>query len=202
MNEKICGIYAIKNIRNRCVYIGSTRDISRRFYAHVQALKHGKHSSDGLQADFNAGDEFQFSIVMRLPDSSTPREIAFYERRYIVAFQSRTIYGCGYNDKLPSAMFSLPEIKEDWNGLWYKFDILEAVESTGASVCSLLGRNEYSNMRDGYIVRNTSIRKVCEVLGCERSDLIEPYPDIFPEECYKTFSIRGIIDIRKRTARR
>jgi predicted GIY-YIG superfamily endonuclease len=45
----ISGIYYIKNITNNKLYIGSSKDILKRFYEHKRLLRHNKHHSIRLQ---------------------------------------------------------------------------------------------------------------------------------------------------------
>jgi predicted GIY-YIG superfamily endonuclease len=39
------GIYAIRNIRNSKLYVGSSAKIEHRFSVHVQRLRTGKHEN-------------------------------------------------------------------------------------------------------------------------------------------------------------
>jgi len=62
---KDCGIYAIENLINGRIYIGSTNDFIRRFRDHRATLDRGVHKNKFLQNDFNkcGSDAFQFSII-------------------------------------------------------------------------------------------------------------------------------------------
>lgn len=51
--EKIIGIYYIKCLINKKVYIGSSTNIHIRFSKHLSLLKHNKHSNQYLQNSFN-----------------------------------------------------------------------------------------------------------------------------------------------------
>jgi group I intron endonuclease len=60
-----CGIYCITNKLNKKFYLGSSNNIERRFYRHVNDLKNNKHSNCHLQRSWNkyGVSAFGFSIV-------------------------------------------------------------------------------------------------------------------------------------------
>lgn len=62
---QLIGIYRIINIANGKSYIGSSRNIRKRFYMHLWQLRKGKHHSKHLQRAWNFfGDsEFYFAII-------------------------------------------------------------------------------------------------------------------------------------------
>ena len=59
------GIYLIKNIVNNKIYIGSAKDINRRWVQHKSSLRLQTHHSKKLQNGFNkyGVDAFVYSIV-------------------------------------------------------------------------------------------------------------------------------------------
>jgi group I intron endonuclease len=61
------GIYIIRNIVNNHIYIGSTKDFSKREYSHFNSLKNNKHHSKYLQNAFNkyGEDNFKFEVIHR-----------------------------------------------------------------------------------------------------------------------------------------
>jgi group I intron endonuclease len=65
MQNKICGIYYIKNTLNNNMYIGQSVNIKTRFCAHRSSLKNNKHYNEKLQEDFNKYgiDIFEFGIL-------------------------------------------------------------------------------------------------------------------------------------------
>lgn len=68
--EKICGIYKIQNSINGKVYIGSSKDIYRRWSDHKSSLKRNAHHSYKLQRAWNkyGADNFTFDIIQIVED--------------------------------------------------------------------------------------------------------------------------------------
>ena len=66
------GIYLIKNLSNKKIYIGSALNISNRFSTHKYKLKNQKHKNQHLQAAWNKyGEEnFEFSILEIVDDAN------------------------------------------------------------------------------------------------------------------------------------
>jgi len=65
MNEGQSGIYAITNIINNKIYLGSTNDFVRRWKEHKAALQQSKHPNPHLQSSWNkyGEDAFEFDIL-------------------------------------------------------------------------------------------------------------------------------------------
>jgi len=63
--EKICGVYKIENLVNGKVYIGSSKDIYKRWNEHLNYLHNKKHHSCHLQFSWDKYGEnnFKFEIV-------------------------------------------------------------------------------------------------------------------------------------------
>lgn len=75
------GIYIIENVNNKKVYIGSTIvTIGKRFKQHIAKLKLNKHSSKGLQTDFNevGTSGFTYTMLEEVNDFSKIRDIERY----------------------------------------------------------------------------------------------------------------------------
>jgi group I intron endonuclease len=64
-----CGVYQIVNIANGKKYIGSSNQLSRRFYLHKWDLRRGKHHSITLQRAWDKyGEEnFVFTVLFTCP---------------------------------------------------------------------------------------------------------------------------------------
>lgn len=59
---KLIGIYKIQNkVNNKC-YIGSSIDITNRFYVHLSSLRHNKHQNIYLQNAWNKYGEDNFDV--------------------------------------------------------------------------------------------------------------------------------------------
>lgn len=62
----VCGIYKIENKENGKVYVGSSKDINKRWYAHRTALMNKKHHNAKLQHAWNKSGgkiELEYSIL-------------------------------------------------------------------------------------------------------------------------------------------
>ena len=95
MENKICGIYMIKNKINGNIYIGQAADIYERWKEHISLLRRGKHVNNHLQRAWNkyGSDNFEFSIVEECSENAlNDREIC-----WISEYDS---YHNGYNQTL------------------------------------------------------------------------------------------------------
>ena len=63
MND--CGVYSITNLKNGKVYIGSSKNISDRWWHHKYDLRLNKHSNIHLQRSYNkyGEDSFKFQVL-------------------------------------------------------------------------------------------------------------------------------------------
>ena len=61
----ISGIYQIRNLVNNKIYIGSSKNLSTRFYRHRHFLKRNKHHARHLQSSWNkyGKDNFVFEVL-------------------------------------------------------------------------------------------------------------------------------------------
>lgn len=104
-------IYAIKNLVNNKVYIGSTKSLLRRKYAHFYMLKNNKHYSTHLQNAYNlhGKDKFAFYMLEECSlEQRAEREI------YHINVNRATDTNFGYNQMEPNGShFTCPlEIRE------------------------------------------------------------------------------------------
>lgn len=86
MENKIIGVYAIKNTANSKVYIGSSISINERWREHKRDLKSNKHHSQHLQKAWNKYGEdcFEFNIL----EECNREETLIREQYYLDKFQS------------------------------------------------------------------------------------------------------------------
>ena len=47
------GIYALKNIQTKLIYIGQTINFEHRFHAHINAFKANRNVNKDLQSDYD-----------------------------------------------------------------------------------------------------------------------------------------------------
>jgi group I intron endonuclease len=80
------GIYSIENSANGKKYIGSSKNMARRWIRHVKDLKSGIHHSVKLQRSFNKHgfSGFKFKIIIKCSVGN----LIFYEQKAIDAFNS------------------------------------------------------------------------------------------------------------------
>ena len=62
---KIPGVYSIRNVKSKKVYVGSSVDVQRRFIHHRCLLNRGKHWNTHLQASFykHGLESFTFELL-------------------------------------------------------------------------------------------------------------------------------------------
>lgn len=87
------GIYKITNIKNDKVYVGSSKDIEKRWNQHVNSLKNNTHHSSKLQRSYNKTKDksiFQFEVI----EETTEDELKKREQYYIDLYDS---FNSGYN---------------------------------------------------------------------------------------------------------
>ncbi|MCK4522264.1 MAG: GIY-YIG nuclease family protein [Nanoarchaeota archaeon] len=99
------GIYKIENMLNGKVYIGSSKDIKKRWAAHQSDLRLDKHHSSHLQYSFNKyGTEvFKFSLVLKC----TLERMPYFENLYVGIYKS-TERKYGYNMTTPHPVNGAP----------------------------------------------------------------------------------------------
>jgi group I intron endonuclease len=70
--RKINGIYLIKNNISNTIYVGSSKNILRRFTTHKRELRSGKHLNKYLQRSWNKYEEenFEFQIIEECSEES------------------------------------------------------------------------------------------------------------------------------------
>lgn len=74
----ISGIYKIVNLKNGKFYLGSSKNIKRRWYIHKSSLKHNKHHCTYLQRSWNkhGGQNFSFEVIKEMPGATEPELLA------------------------------------------------------------------------------------------------------------------------------
>ena len=81
--EIISGIYQIKNKVNNKIYIGSSKDIYKRWRYHIANFKGNRHCNKYFQASWNkyGEDNFEFSILEKVTNLEDLKDI---EQRYLL----------------------------------------------------------------------------------------------------------------------
>lgn len=90
--RKIWGVYKILNTENNKVYIGSSKNINKRFQDHKWELNKGIHINKHLQHSWNkyGSDKFLFEIIEIIDDDTnkTNEFLRNLETKYILKFKS------------------------------------------------------------------------------------------------------------------
>lgn len=84
--SKISGVYLIKNIINRKIYIGSSLNVNKRINKHFAELRRGKHYNILLQRTYNKYGESSF-IYGLLEDNLSSNIIVNKEQYYLDLYQ-------------------------------------------------------------------------------------------------------------------
>ena len=77
------GIYAIKNILNNKMYIGSTSSFKRRWRRHRQALRGNYHHSPHLQRSYNKLGESKFVFIVLEECENIRDTLILLEQKYM-----------------------------------------------------------------------------------------------------------------------
>ncbi len=88
------GIYIIKNLINRKVYVGSSINIYHRKYTHFSCLKRNKHLNNYLQNAFNkyGKDNFEFYVLEFIEENKL-----IAREQYWIDYYDATNRKIGYN---------------------------------------------------------------------------------------------------------
>ena len=95
--ERVAGVYAIHNRLTRAAYVGSSRDLGRRFAEHRFRLEAGLHGAAGLQADWRrfGAEAFEWRVLRALaPDDAL---LELHERAEMLRLDA---FGHGYNRRV------------------------------------------------------------------------------------------------------
>jgi group I intron endonuclease len=73
----VIGVYAIVNTANHKAYVGSSKNIKKRFLCHTSFLRRGKHHCSHLQSSFSlhGENEFQFRVLAECATREEAQEI-------------------------------------------------------------------------------------------------------------------------------
>lgn len=76
-----CGIYILRNLATNRIYVGSSKEMQRRWGHHLRALRRGAHKNGKLQNSFNKHGEaaWRFESLLVCAES----DLQFYEQLVI-----------------------------------------------------------------------------------------------------------------------
>lgn len=81
VNLTVCGVYMITSINTGLLYIGSSKDINRRFYQHRRELKKGEHYNKRMQRTINKFGQQDF--IYQILEETTEENLLEVEQKYI-----------------------------------------------------------------------------------------------------------------------
>ncbi len=87
------GIYYIKNLNSKKLYIGQSVQLGERAKTHIAQLEAGIHTNRELQEDYKKGDRFRIGIVQKAPR----KLLEGLEIYYILKWNTNVV---GYNVKI------------------------------------------------------------------------------------------------------
>lgn len=92
------GIYMIINLSNNKVYVGSSKDISRRLKEHIRHLKNNKHENIYLQNSYNKYSQNMFKFI---PIEYCELNILIERENFWIKLKNSNIKEFGYNLSIP-----------------------------------------------------------------------------------------------------
>lgn len=106
----IIGIYKIENIKNGKIYVGSSKDIEKRWKEHIHKLKYGVHHSVKLQRSYDRIEDksvFKFEVI----EETTEDMLKEREQYYIDLYDS---FNTGYNccAEVDNPKYNLTNVKK------------------------------------------------------------------------------------------
>ena len=84
MTERISGVYAIIHRPSGRAYVGSSKDVLRRWYGHVASLRNGRHYSSGLLEAWLLDGISAFAFVVL--EQCEPKQLLEREQSWYDAF--------------------------------------------------------------------------------------------------------------------
>jgi hypothetical protein len=87
------GIYLIRHIKTKKIYIGCSIDIYQRLKVHKYELKSNNHINKKLQKDYNDNKRLWFEVLMIVNER---KKLLMYEQFYMEKYNSKN-EKFGYN---------------------------------------------------------------------------------------------------------
>jgi len=150
------GVYVITNTKDGKRYVGVSRDIDSRWYAHRSDLKRGKHGSTSLQQAWNEHGENAFTFAVL--EECDWNEFSHKEPMYIKSFRANE-REYGYNTKFGEEMrYSQPRKRDDIKARADDDDIDSATLDRIEAKLSLLSAMMESTLASAAAMVNTTER--------------------------------------------
>lgn len=154
--EKISGIYKIENLVNNKVYIGSSKNIYKRWADHKNSLRNNKHHSIHLQRSWNKYKEesFEFAIIEKCFEA----DLILKEQYWIDFYKSYDI-NIGYNISTTAKGVILP--------LEFRIELAKRRRK--------LSDKKFNEVLDYLINTDIPLYKVAEICNVNKSTISQIY---------------------------
>lgn len=97
-------VYAIQHNITKRIYVGSSKDIEKRYWGHMSALRNHKHNVEDMQSDFDEyGEDYSLFVLDEIKEFSERTK----EYEWMGRLKSN-IRGIGYNYKDLAKTFKKP----------------------------------------------------------------------------------------------
>lgn len=160
----MCGVYKIINVVNGKVYIGSSKDIDRRWNEHIRSLEVNMHPNQKLQNAWNkyGRQSFKFEIIEECDEKHQ------FEREQYYIDQYNPFQSAGYNivQKISNDLIGGATIQKECVKCHRLFDA-PSHRSKYCPVCK--AENEATNLeayhewlRTGYLSQKTEYDHFCD----------------------------------------
>lgn len=155
-----CGIYCIKNIKTKCLYIGSSSQLQTRAVTHERLLKNNTHSNKNLKEDLKQYNKYTFQ-VMRICDKSENLEILELKTIKIFLMCGYNLYNCDTIESIEKRLRTYER--------WSIYDAITPKRKRKRYTKYMFARfPEERQQRE--------IQKVCELLNCQPGQIMEYIP--------------------------
>lgn len=146
--SKKCGVYALICNANNRMYIGSSKDLYRRFYGHLQGFETHKNHTKELDDDFvkYGFNEFTFKILKECKED----DLLKYEQKFFDKYKDTTNL---YNKRIKvHTNIGINTVKIKMYDL--EMNLVKEFKSKNQAI-------EFLNEQDGFINERKYITKCC-----------------------------------------
>lgn len=133
-------VYLIRNLQNGKVYIGKAVDAVHRIAGHYYSLRKGNHDIGDLQADYDAGNEFEIKSICAFDKEDHARKTKALETFFILQYDGvKSGYNSTYNYPSVERAYEIVESNAEYiivclrnNGIRFKLqcgieDVVEII---------------------------------------------------------------------------
>lgn len=164
---KNSGVYAIINKIDGKIYIGSSCDLTKRKYTHLETLKNNKHTNHELQKAFNefGRDNFEWKVLAYCSVDALRKKEQILINQY-----NSTNRNCGYNLALKTISARGPVAIIDGEKKKYKYGIIERLRreerlsQTEAAEISGINVKVWNRIENGYPATMKTLARMAKAI--------------------------------------